>query len=262
MANPLHFTTTDLQLFMLVWFRITGIMYVGPIFGSLAVPPSVKAVFSFIFALLFYPLIPKAGAVVEPNFVLYLVWVFLEMGVGLLIGFTASLVFAAVQFGGQLIDQELGLSLANVIDPISNEQVSVMGQFKLFLATIVYLLIDGHHFLLSATAQSFTSVPLLGIRFGGAVALHVSDTVMRDLFEIAVRIAAPAMVTLFLITVAMAFMARTVPEMNIFIVGFSFRLVVGFLVIAFGIAAFIYGFEKINSDHENSIRTLLRLMGG
>jgi len=261
MANPLQFTTTDLQVFLLAWFRITGILLVGPVFGTLAVPPTLKAVFGLLFTMIFFPLLPRVGGMVEPNLALYVLWVGLELGVGLLIGFAASLVFAAVQLGGQLIDQELGLSLATVFDPISSEPVSVVAQFKLMLATIVYLLIDGHHFLLSATAQSFASIPLLGLRIGDAVAFHLSDTMMRDLFVISLKIAAPAMVTLFLLTIAMAFMARAVPEMNLFAVGFSLRLLVGFLVLALGISVFVFGFERTNGGHENSLRVLLRLMG-
>ena len=262
MPNPFQYTIFDLQLFLLAWLRITGIPLVGPLFGSISVPPNVKAVFSFIFALIFFPLIPRTGIVVEPNWVLYLLWVLMEMGVGLLIGFASALIFSAVQFGGQLIDQELGLSLANVIDPISNEQISVIGQFKVFLATLVYLAIDGHHFLLQAVARSFQLVPLLGLRLGSPVALHVSDTMVRQMFEVAVMIAAPAMVTLFLITIAMAFMARTVPEMNIFVVGFSLRLMVGLVVVALGLSAFVYGFEKTNAAHEHTVWDLVTMMGG
>lgn len=262
MTNPFQFTTNDLQLFLLAWFRITGILLVGPIFGSLSIPNTLKAVFGFVFAMIFFPLVPRAGIVVEPNMVLYIVWVFLELGVGLLIGFAATLLFTAVQFGGQLIDQELGLSLANVIDPISNEQISVVGQFKLFLATIVYLMIDGHHFLLKAISKSFSVVPLLGIKLTDAAAVQITDTMIQDMFEIAVTIAAPAMVTLFLITIAMAFMARTVPEMNIFIIGFSVRLLVGFLVLVFGVSAFVYGFEKVSESHERSVWEFVTKLGG
>src|SRR5262249_43819388 len=149
-----------------------------------------------------------------------------ELSVGLLIGFAASLLFAAVQAGGQLLDQELGLVVASVLDPVTNEPVSLLGQFKLLLAALVYLLIDGHHFLIRAVADSFRVVPMGGLRLGRGAAMHLSDTLPRDLFRIAVQIAAPSIVTLFLITIALAFMARTVPEMNLFVLGFPIRLAV------------------------------------
>ncbi len=260
--NPFQFSTNDLQLFTLAWFRITGLMFVSPIFGSDTVPPRVKVLFSFVFAIIMFPLVPREGITVEPNFLLYIVWIFLELGVGMLLGFAATLLFAAVQFGGQLVDQEMGLAMANVIDPISNAQISIVGQFKVFLATLVYLLIDGHHFLLSAISQSFTVIPLLGLQYGEPVATLLTDTMMRDVFEIAIKVAAPSLVTLSLITIAMAFMARTVPEMNIFIVGFALRLAVGFLILVVGVSAFVHGFQRWSADHDFYLLTLMQMLGG
>ena len=262
MADPFQFTLNDLQLFTLAWFRITGLMFIAPIFGSDTVPPRLKILLSLVFAMIFFSFIPREGVTVEPNFLLYIVWVLLELGVGMILGFAATLIFSAVQFGGQLIDQEMGLAMANVIDPISNAQISIVGQFKVFLATIVYLLIDGHHFLLSAISQSFTLIPLLGLQYGEPLVMHLSDTMIREVFEIAIKVAAPSLVTLSLITIAMAFMARTVPEMNIFIVGFALRLLVGFLILTIGVSSFIYAFERWSQDHEFHLETLIQMMSG
>ncbi len=262
MIDPFQFTINDLQLFTLAWFRITGLMFIAPIFGSDTVPARLKVLLSLIFAMIFFSFIPREGITVEPNFLMYIVWVLIELGVGMILGFAATLIFSAVQFGGQLIDQEMGLAMANVIDPISNAQISIVGQFKVFLATIVYLLIDGHHFLLSAISQSFTLIPLLGLQYGEPMVMHLSDTMIREVFEIAIKVAAPSLVTLSLITIAMAFMARTVPEMNIFIVGFALRLLVGFLILTIGVGSFIYAFEKWSPEHDFHLETLMQMMSG
>ncbi len=89
----------------------------------------------------------------------------------------------------------------------------------------------------------------------------MSDTVVTDLFQVAVQIAAPALVTLFLITIAMAFMARTVPEMNINVLGLPLRIMVGFTVLLVGVGLIVFGFEEFNYDHERAIEELIRLMG-
>src|SRR5437879_2984880 len=80
-----------------------------------------------------------------------------ELEVWLLVGFAAALLFAGVQLGGHLIDQELGILQANLLDPMLNEQISIVGQFKVLLATLVYLLINGHHLLIAALSDSFRS---------------------------------------------------------------------------------------------------------
>src|SRR5204863_4457051 len=134
--------------------------------------------------------------------------------------------------------------------------------FKVLLATLVYLLINGHHLLIAALSDSFRSVPLLGLKFSQGVALHLSDTLMRDVFRMGVEIAGPALVTLFLVTIAMAFMARTAPEMNIFALSFSLRLAVGFVVIALGVGLFVVGFESRQVQHSAAVQSLIGLLGG
>lgn len=249
-------------VFLLVLFRITGVMMVAPVFGSQAVPAAVKVFLSLTLALLFFPLVKGPGAGVPMDAGLLTLAVAWELAVGLVIGFGAALLFAAVQFGGHLIDQELGLQQANLLDPVLNEQVSILGQFKVLLATLVWLLINGHHLLITAIGDSFRAVPLMGMRFTDGVALHVSDTLMRDYFRIGIGIAAPALVTLFLITIAMAFMARTAPEMNVFALSFTLRLAVGLVVVAVGVGLFVTGFESRALQQSAAVRVLVGMLGG
>jgi flagellar biosynthetic protein FliR len=251
----------DLPLFILTLFRVSGVVLLAPLFGSGVVPARVRALLSLGLAVVFFPQAVSSGEPIQPSVGGLVQGAFFELSVGLLIGFTAAMLFAAVQFGGQIIDQELGIMLANVLDPISNEQVSIIGQFKVFLATVVYLLIDGHHQLLQAVGESFRTVPIAGMRFRDGLAWHLSDTLMRDMFRMAVQIAAPALVTLFLITVALAFMARTVPELNIFVLGFSLRVLVGLLVLALGVGIFITGFQEMSLHHADALRKMIGFLG-
>ena len=257
-----YYSTETLQHFMLVFFRITGLMFMAPVFGSAQMPPPVKVWLSFVVALIIFPIIDRTGAAIAPNTGLYAYAVLVELGLGILIGFAASLVFSAAQMGGMLIDQEMGLSMANVIDPITNQNLSVIGQFKLLMAVMVYLMIDGHHFLIDAIKRSFDSVPLMGMALAPAAALHLSDTMARDLFEVSVKIAGPALVTLFLVGVGLAFMARAMPEMNIFVVGFTLRIVIGLVVLALGAVIFQLVLQQALGTNESRIIDLLPLLKG
>ncbi len=249
-------------VFLLVLFRITGMVMVAPVFGSQTVPAVAKIFLSLVLAAVFFPLVQGQGAGLPAGAGALGLAVAGELAVGLLVGFAASLVFAAVQFGGHLIDQELGLLQANLLDPVLNEQISIMGQFKVLLATLVWLLINGHHLLLVSISDSFRAVPLMGLRFSEGAALHLSDTLMRDFFRMGIGIAAPALVTLFLITIAMAFMARTAPEMNVFALSFTLRLAVGVVVIALGVGLFVTGFENRALEQSAAVRVLIGLLGG
>lgn len=262
MNDLLDMSTNDLQAFLLVFFRVTGVIMLAPIFGGEAVPRRVRAMIAFVVAILVYPLVDRAGVAIAPNLGFYLSAVLLELSVGMILGFAASLVFTVAQFAGHLVDQEIGLSLANVIDPITNQQVSVIGQFKMFLGMIIWLLLSGHHFVIDATFECFRAVPLLSFTLSDAAALHIADAMMTDVFVSAFRLAAPAVVTLFLVTLAMAFMARVVPEMNIFILGFSLRIVVGLLVLLLVVGVFADMFAVQVERHEESVIELLERMKG
>jgi flagellar biosynthetic protein FliR len=261
-VNLLTLAPGDLPIFLLAFFRVTGVMIPAPLFGSGVVPTPVKIFTSLLMSVLFLPFVTRPAAPVDPGLGVYALAVLGELGVGLLIGFASSMLFAAVQFGGQIIDQELGIMMANILDPLTNEQISIIGQFKLFLATVVYLLIDGHHYLIRAVADSFRAVPIGEFRLTHGAVMHLSDSLPRDLFRVAVQIAAPSLVTLFLITIALAFMARTVPEMNIFVLGFSLRVAVGLVVLAIGIGIFVYGLDPLIRRDQASMSRFLGLLGG
>jgi len=239
------FTLGQFLLFALVLFRTTGMLLTAPVIGSRNLPTQLKLGLAMMVALLILPLLgPAAAALPKTPGALFLAALG-ETLVGMIIGFAASLLFAAVQLAGMLMDQELGLSLANVIDPLSNEQVSVIGQLKLLLATGIFLGLEGHHMLLGAVADSFAVVPVTGFHWSPALALRLGDELVGQTFDIAVRLAAPVVVTMLLTTIALGFLARAVPEMNIFIVGFSVRIVVGLVVILLAVGGFAAVFSGL-----------------
>lgn len=236
--NPLEYATREIQIFTLVLFRMSGFLFLAPVFGGQNTPPQWRIAFGVLLALLIHPVVPAAKFVLPSNLGMMTVAVLGELGVGLLLGFAATFLFTAVQLGGMLIDQELGLGLANVIDPLSNEQVSVMSQFQVFLAIVLFLAVNGHHGLLRTLAGSYASVPLAGMSFSNDTGVILADHMFSSLMVLALKTAAPAMVSCFLATLALAFVARTVPEMNIFVVGFSLRILVGFAFILIGVPVF------------------------
>src|SRR5438045_2165199 len=160
MEHLVQSAAADGPVFLLVFFRITGVMMLAPVFGSAMAPAPVKIFLSVVLSLLFFPLVQSKGAPVAIEGTVLALAVAWELAVGLLIGFASAMLFAGVQLGGHLIDQELGILQANMLDPLLNEQISIMGQFKVLLATLVYLLINGHHLLIGAVSDSFRAVPL------------------------------------------------------------------------------------------------------
>jgi flagellar biosynthetic protein FliR len=255
-------SAADLPVYLLALARVSGVLALAPVFGSPLAPRPVKAFLALVLAALFLPLVRGAGVPADAGIGVLALAAAGELAFGLVIGFAAALLFAAVQLAGQILDQELGVQQAALLDPFSDAPVAVVGQFKVFLATVVYLLVDGHHYLLASVAESFQAVPLLAASLGADAALHLSSSLPRDLFRMAAQIAAPALVTVFLVTLALAFMARGVPELNAFGTAFPVRFAAGLLVLALGVGLFVAAFKTQTLRHADSVGRLVGLLGG
>ena len=157
-----------------------------------------------------------------------------EVLAGLWLGFVAYLFFAIVQIAGGFIDLQKGFGLANVVDPMTGVASPIVGNLKYMVAILVFLAVDGHHYLLGAIMDSYLWLPLENNFFqniyGGALTQFLTETFSRT-FLIALQIAAPVMVAVFLSDVATGLLARTAPQFNVFVVGIPLKILVGLVVL-------------------------------
>jgi len=180
--------------------------------------------------------------VANPAFVLdgaYVLLVLKEALVGLLLGFAASLIFAAIQMAGAMIDLQMGFALANLVDPQAGVPMPVTSNLKLMLAMLFFLAIDGHHQLIRGMMASFRWIPLGQAEWDGfAAAAEWLARFFAQGFLIALQISAPMAAALFLVDLAIGIIARTVPQMNFFVVGFPFKMLLGIVVLLLVVPGF------------------------
>lgn len=249
---------TNVQTYLLVLARIGGVFGFAPVFGSRNVPLQVKAGLSALFALVTFPLVQAPAAGYPADVVAYAVCVGREILVGAVTGYVASLVMVGVQLAGQLVDIQVGFGLVNVVDPVANTQVTVMGQFQYLLAMLLFLVFNGHHMVVSGLVESYAVVPISGFtltaRLEGGVIRLFCDTLV-----VALKIAAPVTCTLLLTDVVMAMLARTVPQMNIFIVGFPLKIGVGLLTLVVALPLFVL---VVRGSFSGLERSILGVLGG
>lgn len=229
MPDSIIYLLPHLTAFMLVMFRMAGIFMLAPMFGSGVIPMKVKALLSVVLAFCVYPIIPPQPGV-ELTLMMLPVTIGSEMLIGLVIGFGASLPLVAMQLGGLMMGQQLGLGFAQVLNPDFGENTDVFGQMLFLTALTVFILMDGHHAMLTTLVHSFSSVPLGGY-MPGADVVQVMTGLLASMFELAVRVAAPLLCMVFLETVAMGFIARTVPQLNILSLGFPLRIIMGLILV-------------------------------
>lgn len=227
--STLPVTVDQTVHFILIFVRVVSMLALMPIFGAQNVPAQVKVGFSLVLALILMPFISGVDALSSVAFSLPLfgLMVIKEVMVGVGVGLIASMLFTAVQFAGRLVDTEMGFGFVELADPFSDDMVTVWGQLQVIVFTIIFLLFNGHYFMLLALQRSFELVPLLGATLpDGKVALHLI-TITGSLFEISIKFAAPVYVPLVLSEIALGAVARTVPQINIFFVGMPLKIVIG-----------------------------------
>ncbi len=231
------FATCDrLAAFLLVFLRMSGLFVVAPLFSNRSFPMQVRVLGAFLIALVAFPAVAHlapAGtfAAVFRTPYTALLGAAGELGIGWLIGMTAALIIWSGELAGHFVGQEIGYSLGDVLDPVSENQGSPTTQLFFLFALLVFIALNGHHLVLLALAKSFSAAPPGAFPFGYDDGSFLVSEGGGALWAQALQIALPVMIALFLVTVAMAILARAVPEMNVFIFGFAIRVLFGLFVL-------------------------------
>ncbi|MDF9295745.1 flagellar biosynthetic protein FliR [Geobacillus stearothermophilus] len=251
---------THFPAFLLIFARTASFFAAMPLFSYRTVPASYKIGLAFFFSWLLFLAVPKPTLPLND---VYMLLIFKEVLVGLALGLIAAIVMAAVQVAGGLIDFQIGFAIANVIDPQTGVQSPLLGQYLHSLALLLLLMLDGHHLLLDGLFYSYRWLPLDGwphIADGRAVEYAVRA--FAAMFAIAVQMAAPLVGALFLVDVALGIIARAVPQMNIFAVGFSLKTAAAFLLLFAAIGGILLSARELFQLMFASLREFMRLLGG
>jgi flagellar biosynthetic protein FliR len=222
---------------LLVIFRIGGIMIYAPVLGSSIVPGRVKVLLAFVLGAAIYP---SLAAHHHTAFGLQVdLWILaplmaLELMIGLIIGFIASLPMTGVQMGGVIIGQQMGLGFAQLFNPAIDDEADVVGQLLFFMALATFILVGGLEAIMLTLLHSFERIPAGGVAMDQHV-IALATGALGSALELGLRVAAPLLCIIFLETVALGFLSKTVPQLNVLSLGFPLRILVGLTVLAIGV---------------------------
>jgi len=228
---PLPITFTEFPAFTMVFVRVMAIIGTMPLLGERMVPRQVKVALALLLALILFPSVSGAFADRIPENVL--AWIpalSLEVLFGAVIGFTVRLITTAFEFAGEVVGYVLGLTLAQAVDPQTNLQVPIVGQFLTVLSFLIFLAIDAHHVLIGALVASFEWLPPFGIHITHDFAQLLIDLVFQ-LFRTGLQIAAPMVAAILLANVGLGVISRAVPQMHVMMVAMPLTIATGFLVL-------------------------------
>jgi flagellar biosynthetic protein FliR len=224
----------QLPAFMLVLFRVGGLMFSAPMFGSNVIPIRIKAFFSIAIAIMVFPIV-MPDLITELSLGMALIGILGELMIGLMLGFSLTLIFTGVQLGGQIIGQQAGIGLAEVFNPVLDSESTGISQIYFFVAFLIFLAVGGHHALVRAMLDSFATIPVMAYTFD-ATPVELISTLAKSAYGLSLQVAGPILIALFLTTLSLGFISRTVPQLNILAVGFTIRVMVALFVTAMTIA--------------------------
>lgn len=233
----LNLNYADFESFLFVLFRVSAFILFAPVLGSRQFPVLVKIGFLLLLSLTVYPMVKPLLPPPPRGLFELATQLTIELLIGLAIAFASRLIFTAVQIGGTMVDFQMGFGVVNVIDPQTETQVSVTAQFQNIFAILIYLSLNAHHTTILALVESFQLINLQAFEFGGT-AMAVVMKLFVDMFIVGIKIASPIMAILFFISVGLGLVARTVPQMNVFIVGFPLQIGVGLMMIGLSMSFF------------------------
>lgn len=217
----------------LAFARIVAIMIQAPILGSKHFNTQVRIGTALALTMLAFPNLPVPDDFPE-EMRGFLLAILTQIVVGLCIGMVSFMTMAAAQFGGEMLDIQMGLSVAASMDPSSGGASKLLNRLMFYIAMLLFLVVDGHHQFMIAIYRSFELIPLTYFRVSGAL-IEQLIRLTGEIFLIGIQIAAPALAALFITQVALGLLARVAPQMNVFMLSFPLNIAIGLMLVSVGL---------------------------
>ena len=251
----------QLPAFLLVFVRVLAFFTTMPILSYRNIPNTFKIGVSIYLAWIMHLTMDNPAISIDTA---YFFLVIKEVLVGLIIGLVAMILLYAIQVAGQFLDLSMGFMIANVVDPQTGAQSPITGGYLYTIALLLLLVTNGHHLLIDGVFYSYQFISLnqMWLPLGSENFINFIITTFNMMFILAFQMAFPIVGTLFLVDVALGMISRSVPQMNVFIVGMPLKILVGLPLLLVYLVGFVMIVENLFGHIIETMRTLMRIMGG
>lgn len=251
--------TFEIQKFLLVFFRVAAVIFMVPIFSSRVVSAIFKGGLSLLIAYLLFDLVKMNFTAQQDPFIL-LIMSLKEVFIGATIGFIVRLVFNSASMSAELISLQSGLSFARFMDPVSQQQISIIEQIKNLIAVLIFFVIDAHHMLIQGIAYSLNTLPVGSAALNASLAGYLIKAT-ASLFGAAFRIGAPVIVTLFLVELSFGIMSRMIPQANVFVDAIPAKILITVLMLGLSLGYIVPSIASLFRGLETDFIRVIRMMG-
>ena len=256
--EELMYLYTHIDLFLLVFVRIVFALVFLPIVEESQTPPIALGGLSVVLAYITLMTIPTPVLVYQPTLLGFTALLVKEGIIGIILGFGIRIFFQVYYFVGTLIGTQGGIGMSMMFDPVSAEQVPIIGKFYMLGFSVIFILSGGYHWFIKTLVESFKYIPVSEVVFRPNMVGTVIDAISMY-WLISFKLAIPVLAVLFIIDCGLGILARAVPQMNMFVIGIPLKMIVLFILLAATIGL-VPVFNKIIID--NMIDTIMNLIQG
>ncbi|NOY84582.1 MAG: flagellar biosynthetic protein FliR [Nitrospirae bacterium] len=221
------------MVFLFILFRVAAFLAATPLMGGSGVPVMVKMmlVLSMSFVLFQTLSLEPPG---ELNLVSLTIALLGEVLIGLIIGMAANLLFSAIEMGSEIVGIQMGLGSANLFDPISNKQASLIARLQGLVAMLIFLVLNGHFIVLESMVKSFELIPFAGFYPSGPLIEYLMK-LAGQMFLLGLKVAIPIIVALLMANVTIGIFSRVIPQLNVLLFSFPVTITLGLVMLGFSL---------------------------
>ncbi|MCX6169923.1 MAG: flagellar biosynthetic protein FliR [Ignavibacteriales bacterium] len=250
----------DFVIVLLIFLRIISMIVTAPILGHNSFPTIAKIFLSMVIAYMVFLTIDKSKIVIDINLISLALSAAKEIITGIIMGFMLNFVFYGISFAGHLIGYDMGLMMAEVMNPLQEANNNVVGEVIYYVSMMIFILINGHHYIISAVVASFSVVPLSK----STVTLPVVQLIVKysfAVFTIAIKIAAPIMVSFFLVHIAEGIISRVIPNIQVFFVTQPAKIGLGLVFLSALAPIYVFVIKNLLQNYESQLTNIIKTMG-
>lgn len=244
---------------LMIFLRIGAMLTVAPFYNSKSIPSLVRLTLALILTYTVFFSVETYPFNADDHIALLFVFGFKEVFVGIIMGFTLNIVFQGISFAGLLVGRDMGLAMSSMFDPVSGTDGNIIATILSMASIIVFILIDGPHFIVESLSFSFSVIPIGGFAVTES-AYHLLVKYTGSIFVLSVKIASPIMVAYFLIHLASGIIARVSPSFQVFFVLLPLKIGLGLFILTLVTPLYIYLFRDLMYEYERKLLEIVKVL--
>ena len=258
--NFLDVLNNQVYDFIVIFARTASIIAFAPILGAKNIPAQLKALLAFLISIIFTIFLSPLEYSPETTTAGLIIQLAGEASIGAAIGFAATLFFEIIIFAGYIIDYMIGFGFINIVDPQSGSSISIFAFFYSFLGLVLFLLIDGHHILIEVMLRSYELIPVFGADMS-EMSMDKMTTLAAAIFYVGFQVAAPIFIVMFMIDFTLGMISKTVPQLQILVVGFPVKIACGLMAIGIVLKPTVLFLIGILESYRDNLLWLMHYWG-